>query len=79
MRFVIRADTQKHISFCAVQSEAAEPYLLVCGLTREDVLDRFLFVEGPGQFSQASTGKKLIALYRMRVCVSYICIVNTKY
>lgn len=63
VKWIIRADTDKRISFCAVQSDVAEPYLLICGLTREDVLDRFLFVEGPGQFSQASTAALRVALY----------------
>lgn len=63
VKWIIKADKDKRISFCAVQSEVAEPYLLVCGLTREDVLDRFLFVEGPGQFSQASTAALRVALY----------------
>eukprot|EP00250_Pteridium_aquilinum_P006303 c16250_g1_i1 orf=287-934(-) len=63
VNWVIRADTGKRISFCAVQSEVAEPYLVLCGLTREDVLHRFLFVEGPGRYSQASTAALRVALY----------------
>lgn len=63
VRRVIKVDKYKRLSFCAVQSELAKAYLLVCGLTREDVLNRFLFVEGPGQFSQASTAALRVMLY----------------
>ncbi|MCO5595955.1 hypothetical protein L7F22_050006 [Adiantum nelumboides] len=63
VNWVIKTDKGKRISFCAVQSEVAEPYLLLCGLTRQDVLNRFLFVEGPGHFSQASTAALRVALY----------------
>jgi hypothetical protein len=59
VRWVIHADKQKKISFCAVQSQAAKPYLTLCGLTEDDVLRRFLFVEGPGVSHQGSTGKIL--------------------
>ncbi|KAH7423450.1 hypothetical protein KP509_12G056300 [Ceratopteris richardii] len=63
VNWVIKVDKEKKISFCAVQSEVAKPYLLLCGLTKEDVLKRFLFVEGPGQYSQASTAALRVALY----------------
>lgn len=63
VRWLIKADKYKRLSFCAVQSKLAAPYLLVCNLSREDVLNRFLFVEGPGQFSQASTAALRVALY----------------
>jgi predicted DCC family thiol-disulfide oxidoreductase YuxK len=59
---VIKADKYKKIRFCAVQSKAAEPYLIACGLDRKDVLRRFLFVEGPGSCHQASTG--VCSLYK---------------
>ncbi|KAH9311888.1 hypothetical protein KI387_026923, partial [Taxus chinensis] len=55
LQWVIRADKYKKIKFCAVQSKAAEPYLIACGLDQKDVLRRFLFVEGPGLGHQAST------------------------
>lgn len=66
VNWVIRVDKKKAISFCAVQSKAAEPYLLLCGVTREDVLRRFVFIEGPGEIHHASTGK----LYRPDTCRS---------
>ncbi|XP_024956917.1 uncharacterized protein LOC107177708 isoform X4 [Citrus sinensis] len=56
VKWVIRADKYRKIKFCCLQSQAAEPYLRLCGLDREDVLRRFLFVEGPGLYHQASTG-----------------------
>ncbi|KAL4373377.1 hypothetical protein AHAS_Ahas05G0075700 [Arachis hypogaea] len=57
VKWVIRADKDKKIKFCCVQSEAAEPYLRACGLEREDVLRRFLFVEYLNAYSQGSTGQ----------------------
>ena len=56
VKWVIKADKHRKIKFCCVQSETAEPYLRLCGLDREDVLRRFLFVEGPGLYHQGSTG-----------------------
>ncbi|KAG9148853.1 hypothetical protein Leryth_026217 [Lithospermum erythrorhizon] len=55
VRLVIKADKDVKIKFCCLQSKAAEPYLRVSGLHREDVLSRFLFIEGPGQYHQGST------------------------
>jgi len=60
---VIKADKYKKIRFCAVQSKAAEPYLIACGLDRKDVLRRFLFVEGPGSYHQASTAALKVLSY----------------
>lgn len=56
VKWVIRADKDRKIKFCCVQSNAAEPYLRASGLQREDVLRRFLFIEGLNVFSQGSTG-----------------------
>jgi len=56
VKWVIRADKDKRIKFCCVQSDAAEPYLRACGLDREDVIWRMLFVEGLNEYSQGSTG-----------------------
>lgn len=56
VKWVIEADKYRKIKFCCLQSKAAEPYLTLCGLNREDVLRRFLFIEGPGSYHQASTG-----------------------
>lgn len=56
VKWVIQADKYKKIKYCCVQSKAAEPYLRLCGLEREDVLRHFLFVEGPGLYHRASTG-----------------------
>lgn len=54
VKFVIKADGDKKIKFCCLQSEAAEPYMKLCGVERDDVLRRFLFVEGPGSYHQGS-------------------------
>lgn len=63
VQWVIKADKYKKIRFCAVQSKAAEPYLIACGLDRIDVLRRFLFVEGPGLCHQASTAALKVLSY----------------
>ncbi|KAF6154679.1 hypothetical protein GIB67_000563 [Kingdonia uniflora] len=63
VKWVIKADKDRKIKFCCVQSDAAEPYLNVCGLSREDVLRRFLFVEGPYVYSQASTAALKVAYH----------------
>lgn len=63
VQWVIKADKYKKIRFCAVQSKAAEPYLIACGLDRRDVLRRFLFVEGPGLCHQASTAALKVLSY----------------
>ncbi|XP_057854167.2 uncharacterized protein LOC131064147 isoform X1 [Cryptomeria japonica] len=63
VQWVIKADKNKKIRFCAVQSKAAEPYLIACGLDQKDVLRRFLFVEGPGLCHQASTAALKILSY----------------
>ncbi|CBI32095.3 hypothetical protein VitviT2T_000800 [Vitis vinifera] len=60
---VIAADKHRKIKFCCLQSKAAEPYLRVCGLDREDVLRRFLFIEGPGLYHQASTAALRVLSY----------------
>ncbi|KAL6013594.1 hypothetical protein ACLOJK_004092 [Asimina triloba] len=54
VRWVIGADKHRKIKFCCLQSKAAEPYPRACGLDREDVLRRFLFVEGPAALKVAS-------------------------
>ncbi|PIA62203.1 hypothetical protein AQUCO_00200298v1 [Aquilegia coerulea] len=63
VKWVINADKNEKIKFCCLQSKAAEPYLKACGLEREDVLRRFLFVEGPGSYYQASTAALKVASY----------------
>lgn len=55
-KWVIRADKDRKIKFCCVQSDAAEPYLRACGLEWEDVLLCILFIEGLNVYSQGSTG-----------------------
>ncbi|KAL8513145.1 hypothetical protein ACS0TY_019361 [Phlomoides rotata] len=52
---IIKADKDRKIRFCCVQSKAAEPYMEVCGVERKDVLRRFLFVESPGSYHQGSS------------------------
>ncbi|XP_022151246.1 uncharacterized protein LOC111019215 isoform X2 [Momordica charantia] len=54
VKWVIKADKYKKIKFCCLQSRAAEPYLRLSGLDREDISRRFLFVEGYGSYYQAS-------------------------
>ena len=56
VKWVIRADKHAKIKFCCVQSKAAEPYLRLVGMDREDVLRRVLFVEGPEAYYEGSTG-----------------------
>ncbi|KAF5204305.1 Dcc family protein [Thalictrum thalictroides] len=63
VKWVINADKHEKIKFCCLQSKAAEPYLRACGLDRKDVLRRFLFVEGPGSYHQASTAALKVASY----------------
>ncbi|KAK1296096.1 hypothetical protein QJS10_CPB15g01812 [Acorus calamus] len=62
VKWVIKADKNELIKFCCLQSKAAEPYLRYCSLDREDVLRRFLFVEGP-EYYQGSTAALKIASY----------------
>ncbi|KAF8399313.1 hypothetical protein HHK36_015178 [Tetracentron sinense] len=63
VKWVIKADKYRKIKFCCLQSKAAEPYLRLCGVDREDVLRRFLFIEGPGLHHQASTAALRVASY----------------
>ncbi|CAL5188903.1 unnamed protein product [Lathyrus oleraceus] len=63
VKWVIRADKDRKIKFCCVQSNAAEPYLRASGLQREDVLRRFLFIEGLNVFSQGSTAALRVLSY----------------
>lgn len=53
---MIKADKYEKIRFCCLQSKAAEPYLRLCGVDREDVLRRFLFIEGPEAYYEGSAG-----------------------
>ncbi|KAL6187086.1 hypothetical protein ACLB2K_043201 [Fragaria x ananassa] len=63
VKWVIKADKHRKIKFCCLQSETAEPYLRLCGLDRQDVLRRFLFVEGPGLYHQGSTAALKVLSY----------------
>ncbi|CAA7397831.1 unnamed protein product [Spirodela intermedia] len=63
VNWVIRADKHQKVKFCCLQSKAAEPYLKLCGLDREDVLKRFLFVEGLYSYHQASTAALRVLSY----------------
>ncbi|WOH13597.1 hypothetical protein DCAR_0833107 [Daucus carota subsp. sativus] len=60
---VIRADKHKKIKFCCLQSKAAEPYMRVCGVEREDVLRRFIFIEGPEVYHQGSAAALRVLSY----------------
>ncbi|KAJ4972930.1 hypothetical protein NE237_006104 [Protea cynaroides] len=63
VKWVIKVDKHRKIKFCCLQSKTAEPYLRLCGVDREDVLRRFLFIEGPGLYHQASTAALKVASY----------------
>lgn len=63
VKWVINADKHRKIKFCCLQSQAAEPYLRLCNVDREDVLHRFLFVEGPGVYHHASTAALKVMSY----------------
>ncbi|GAB4839851.1 hypothetical protein Ancab_020560 [Ancistrocladus abbreviatus] len=63
VKWVINVDKYRKIKFCCLQSEAAEPYLRLCGVDREDVLRRFIFIEGLGQYHQASTAALRVLSY----------------
>ncbi|XP_030481148.2 uncharacterized protein LOC115698114 [Cannabis sativa] len=63
VKWVFKLDKHRKIKFCCLQSETAEPYLSLCGLNRDDVLRRFLFVEGPGVFHQGSNAALRVVSY----------------
>ncbi|KAF4374809.1 hypothetical protein G4B88_031012 [Cannabis sativa] len=63
VKWVIKLDKHRKIKFCCLQSETAQPYLSLCGLNRDDVLRRFLFVEGPGVFHQGSNAALRVVSY----------------
>ncbi|KAK1425840.1 hypothetical protein QVD17_21201 [Tagetes erecta] len=63
VKLVINADKDKRIKFCCLQSKAAEPYMRVCGVDREDVSRRFLFIEGPYEYHQGSTAALKVLSY----------------
>jgi hypothetical protein len=56
VKWVFKADKHAKIRFCCLQSKAAEPYLRLVGMDREDVLRRVLFIEGPEAYYEGSTG-----------------------
>ncbi|XP_039019809.1 uncharacterized protein YuxK-like isoform X2 [Hibiscus syriacus] len=63
VKWVIKADKHRKIKFCCLQSKAAEQYLRVCGVDREDVLHRFVFIEGLGVYHQGSTAALRVLSY----------------
>ncbi|XP_008793829.1 uncharacterized protein YuxK [Phoenix dactylifera] len=63
VKWVIKVDKYEKIKFCCLQSKAAEPYLRLCGVDREDVLRRFLFIEGPEAYYEGSTASLKVASY----------------
>ncbi|KAH7534123.1 hypothetical protein FEM48_Zijuj04G0203900 [Ziziphus jujuba var. spinosa] len=63
VKWVIQADKHRKIKFCCLQSQTADPYLRFCGVDRQDVLARFLFVEGPGLYHQGSTAALRVLSY----------------
>ncbi|KAL9254989.1 hypothetical protein AKJ16_DCAP16778 [Drosera capensis] len=63
VKWVISVDKERKLKFCCLQSEAAEPYLRVCGVEREDVLLQFVFIECLGQYHRASTAALRVLSY----------------
>ncbi|CAN8291777.1 unnamed protein product [Cochlearia groenlandica] len=63
VKWIIKADKYRKIKFCCLQSKAAEPYLTLSGVTKEDVKKRFLFIEGLGLYHQASTAALQVVSY----------------
>ncbi|XP_073010735.1 uncharacterized protein [Typha latifolia] len=63
VKWVIKADKYEKIKFCCLQSKAAEPYLRLVGVDREDVLRRVLFIEGPEAYYEGSTAALKVASY----------------
>lgn len=63
VKWIIQADKDKKIKFCCLQSKAAEPYMRVSGVDRDDVLRRILFIEGPGLYHQGSTAALRVLSY----------------
>ncbi|KAI0510927.1 hypothetical protein KFK09_011538 [Dendrobium nobile] len=63
VKWVIKVDKDAMIKFCCLQSKAAEPYLLFCGVNKEDVQKRMLFVEGPDGYFEGSAAALKVASY----------------
>uniref|UniRef100_A0A453R7S0 Thiol-disulfide oxidoreductase DCC n=1 Tax=Aegilops tauschii subsp. strangulata TaxID=200361 RepID=A0A453R7S0_AEGTS len=63
VKWVFRTDRHAKIRFCCLQSKAAEPYLRLVGMDREDVLRRVLFIEGPEAYYEGSTAALKVASY----------------
>ncbi|KAJ4761449.1 Nucleic acid binding protein [Rhynchospora pubera] len=63
VRWLIKTDKHRKIKFCCLQSRAAQPYLRLLGLHREDVRRRVLFVEGPAAYYQGSAAVLMVASY----------------
>ncbi|XP_057796895.1 uncharacterized protein LOC131012938 isoform X2 [Salvia miltiorrhiza] len=63
VKWIIRAHKDKKIRLCCVQSKAAEPYMKVCGVDREDVLRHFLFVEAPDSYHQGFAAALRVCSY----------------
>ncbi|KAI7999099.1 Uncharacterized protein YuxK [Camellia lanceoleosa] len=47
-------EEEEEIKSCCLQSKAAEPYMRLCGVDREDLLRCFLFIEGPSLYHQGA-------------------------
>ncbi|KAG8094307.1 hypothetical protein GUJ93_ZPchr0012g19985 [Zizania palustris] len=63
VKWVIKADKHAKIRFCCLQSKAAETYLRLVGMDREDVLRRVLFIEGPEAYYEGFTAVLKVASY----------------
>lgn len=62
LRFIAKRDPNKNVMFCSLQSRAALPYLQAIGLTRQDALQRLLFIEYK-DWSEGSTAALRVAGY----------------
>mmetsp|Transcript_28588 Transcript_28588/g.77134 ORF Transcript_28588/g.77134 Transcript_28588/m.77134 type:complete len:153 (+) Transcript_28588:581-1039(+) len=60
IQFVGRRDSARRIMFCSLQSLSAQPHMERIGVTQEDVLRRFVFIEG-SHWSAASTAAARVA------------------
>ncbi|KAG0472192.1 hypothetical protein HPP92_016738 [Vanilla planifolia] len=62
VKWVIKVDKDVKIRFCCLQSKAAEPYLLLCGVDRGGCAKkRMLFIEGPEGCYEGSTAALKVA------------------
>ncbi|KAJ4813925.1 Nucleic acid binding protein [Rhynchospora pubera] len=63
VRWLIKTDKHRKIKFCCLQSRAAQPYLRLLALHRQDVRHPVLFVEGLAAYYQGSAAVLMVASY----------------